>query len=458
MVALTEGNGSGTKLFQSLLDGHPRVMMIPGYPLMYFYPFWGRYVAPFDNKSWSTVLNLIVEHFAPIFDSRINPGSEDLDKLGENQDQYISIDVELFKAVFLKIVDGLKVNPRQCLIAIHYAYALVTGDDPAAKTVLVYHIHVFDYVARYLFSDFPNLKVIGSVRDPRHNLSRRELNSIVKPNLLKFREIDAFLMMPRAYRQATRFLLNGLDALSCVPITNCRVFKHEDLALRLDGVMRNTAQFLEIEYDQVLLSSSFAKMKWETSFYDFDTSNLVNPDILKDDWRQKETPLDIFVCEGINIDYLVEYNYAKCVYFDDSLFGRLRLLLNLMRSSRIECLRFHEVFSWMGLHRFLDALRRDSEDITRLRSYAGNMFYSLKWTNDGIDFSRTKLFQRVLGKPAATSGFRLVLARMLYWISGLIRYGFVLLRTPVERLLRIRYCLTAFWRRISNSRYLPDAL
>ena len=36
MVALTPGNGGGSKLLQSFLDSHDQLYMIPAYPLMYF--------------------------------------------------------------------------------------------------------------------------------------------------------------------------------------------------------------------------------------------------------------------------------------------------------------------------------------------------------------------------------------------------------------------------------------
>lgn len=458
MLALAEGNGSGTKLFQSLLDGHPGILMVPGYPLMYFYPFWHRYVASLPRLDWPTALDALVARFAPVFDTRINPGSEDLDKLGENQDQHLSVDVDLFRRIFLAVVDGLPVAPRHGLLAFHYAYALAGGIDPATKPVLVYHIHVFDYVKRYLHADFPDLRVIASVRDPRPNLSRRELNSIVKPNRLKFRASDATLMTPRAYRQATRFLLNGLDALACVPIEHSRVFRHEDLALRLEDVMRRTAEFAGLPFDPVLLRPTFASMEWRTSFYDFDTRHLVNPEVLKDDWRQKESPRDILVGEGINADYLAKYGYAPCVHFADTPAGRLRLLGALLLPSRVESRRLAEIFGWRGLREFVATLGREVAQIENLPSYAGNLFYALKWTNDGIDFSAPRLYQRVLGEPPATDGPRRRVAQALYWLSGIARYVWVLLRTPWERALRIGYCLGALRRRLSGRRYLPDAL
>ena len=38
IIALVGGVGAGSKYFQSLLDLHPELYMIPGYSLLYFYP------------------------------------------------------------------------------------------------------------------------------------------------------------------------------------------------------------------------------------------------------------------------------------------------------------------------------------------------------------------------------------------------------------------------------------
>ena len=453
MVALSEGNGSGTKLFQSLLDGHSEVLMVPGYPFMYYYPFWEFYIAPVGDNSWQLVLNQLLLRFAPVFDTRINPGSEDLDKLGKNQDQYLIIDIERFSDAFLAIVDGIPIKAKYGLLALHYAYALARGEDLAQKKVLVYHVHVFDYVKRYVYEDFPDLLVIASVRDPRPNLGRRELNSIIKPNQIKFRETDARLMSQRAYRQTTKFLLDGLDALNSVPMKHCRVFKHEDLAKRLSEVMWQTAAFLGINFEDIMLQPSFASLEWKTSFYDFDTSNIVNPEVLSNSWRQIESPRDIFVIEGMNIDYIEKYGYAPCEYYRDSVFGRLRLLAMIMLPARLEMQRFWELFGPKGMCIFFLALSKESANLKKLISYRSNLFYVLKWTNDGINFSRNRYYEIFLKGNQSK-----ILAQWVYFAEGCVKYVCVFLRTPWERILRISYNYQALWRGIRDGRYLPDLL
>ena len=43
MVCFGVGNGSGSKLFQSYLDDHPQIYMVPAYILMYLYPHWDQW-------------------------------------------------------------------------------------------------------------------------------------------------------------------------------------------------------------------------------------------------------------------------------------------------------------------------------------------------------------------------------------------------------------------------------
>ena len=458
VLALTEGNGSGTKLFQSLMDGHPELLMIPGYPLMYFYPFWEHYIVPTKSLDWTLIIDEFINRFAPIFDSRHNPGSEDLDRLGEGKNEYITVDKNLFKKIFINMVEDVDISPRNCLIAIHYSYALATGDSLADKKILVYHIHVFDYIEKYLISDFPHLKVITSARDPRANLMRRELNSIIRPNKIKFRKSDACLMAPRAYRQANRFLLNGMDCLRCVNPDNVRAFSHEDLALRLESVMKNTAKFMGVSYKPLMLQSTFAGKTWITSFYDFDTSKLVNPDILNENWRFSESIRDIFVLEGINIDYINKYEYPNCVYFSDTISNRLLLAIKILLPSSIEKRRFLELFSFRGFNKFIAILYEEALTIQSLPSYKNNMFYTLKWTNDGINFSKNRLFDLMLASKIGPKWFCLIVASVVYFLDGVFKYTYTFFRTPWEWLLRVVYCYQALLRRLIGKRFLPDLL
>ena len=93
---MLEGNGRGTKLLQSYLDGSKNSAMIPGYASNYFFPFLRKY----KNKNDKELIKLFFYHFKSIFDSKKNPGSESLHKLGPNKNENITINKNDFKRNF----------------------------------------------------------------------------------------------------------------------------------------------------------------------------------------------------------------------------------------------------------------------------------------------------------------------------------------------------------------------
>ena len=65
-LVLLAGPGSGSKLFQSYLDGHRQILMTPGYILMYFYPHWKKHFKFYGN--WKE----IIDHFLSLHPSILN--------------------------------------------------------------------------------------------------------------------------------------------------------------------------------------------------------------------------------------------------------------------------------------------------------------------------------------------------------------------------------------------------
>jgi len=461
MVALIVGVGSGSKLYQSLLDGHKNILVIPGYPLMYFYPFWRNYVQ--SGMDWEEVLALMICKFPSVFDSRLMPGSEALDRLGTNGSDYLKIDVLKFQTAFLSYVEGEALSSWACLLAFHFAYVEANDDLVDEIKVLVYHIHVNRYL-RDLFFDFPGVKVIASVRDVRGNISRRVSNSVDKANEVKFRKSDYMVMRIRAYRQMISLVSDGLDFMRFIPRERVRIFRHEDMVLRLKSLMRESASFIGVEFLTSMLRPTFGGKSWNASFYDFDKSCIANPDIIKEAWRDEEAKRDLFVYEGVYSDLLTSYGYVKTVVYGGRLLDKWIMIIFMMLPSRLEWKAFTTLFSIKGFHEYFNALWLETKSLLSLRSYKDNMFYSLKWTNDGIDFSRTMFYEHFLDWSASCnndsmlSRFLLAMAEFFYFLSGLMKYCGALFRMPFEVALRVRAEVGVICRRIANKRYFPDPL
>ena len=179
MVCLHVGHGSGSKVFQSYLDGHPQIYMIPAYPLLYLYPHWRRWETEMAGTwTWDTIIEAFCRQHASVIDPVSIPGHNGMTGLGESRNETVAIDSELFRRYLSHLLADEPVSIRTFILALHYAYAFCQGEDMDRKRILVYHIHVQAYVSAYLQPDFPDMLILGMVRDQRSNHIPLELGSV----------------------------------------------------------------------------------------------------------------------------------------------------------------------------------------------------------------------------------------------------------------------------------------
>jgi len=389
------------------------------------------------------------------------PGSESMNELGKNNDEFIKLDTKRFEEVFYKITFGCAVSSKNCVLAMHYAYGLVLGQDLSEKKVVLYHIHTNEYI-KYLWRDFRDMKLIVSIRDSRANVRKREANSIVKANEVKFRKSDNMLMSLRAYRQVIKLITSGLDKLSFMPLENVRVFRHEDLVLRLESLMENVSLFLGITYNESMLNPTWGSLVWRASFYTFDKQYAVNPDVIKRNWLLEESYDDLYVYEGFSCDYLNAYKYPPLFAYKDGISGLTILFFKLWRISDIEKKRIKKLFELEGMREYFNALMDEVKNIQKLISYKHNLFYSLKWTNDGVDYSKKMFYEYFLDASNLFNDIKLLsilafrLSQISYVLHGVLRYMYSFARIPYEILLRNCYICIAVKRRLYNKRYFPE--
>lgn len=188
MLALVAGTGAGTKHLHTLLDDHPDLYAIPGYPLMYFYPHF------FDlKKSGLTGYKFVaqlVERLPSIYDTSLMPGSECLDELGDGGNETLKVDKSLFISKILQLLDDSEFNSRNILLAIHLVHfqLFAKSYDQFPPTIL-YHIHHVPYL-NFLLSDFPSLEIISTTRRPSNNINRRIYASYIAANKTKLDDLD----------------------------------------------------------------------------------------------------------------------------------------------------------------------------------------------------------------------------------------------------------------------------
>ena len=455
MVALCTGNGSGTKLFQGFLDGHPQIYMIAAYPLMYLYPHWEQWRHDLaDQWTWEAIVDAFCRQHASVIDPRRIPGHDGMTTLGEHQDQWLEIDEELFRAYLLHLLEGQPIASRTFLLAVHYAHAFCRGEDPAPKKILVYHIHVSEYVPRYLVVDFPRLLTLALTRDPRSSMRRRYRTSFSAVDDHKLNRSDAIIYRRRAYTMVCRYLLNGQQALRSLDADRTRVIRHEDLVGRLEDVLRAVADYLGIDFVPELLQCTFGGISWwGDKIYEMQPMNLPNPRVVSLDWQHELHPLDWFVLEGLLFDYCKMYGYELYRYTDDTVLNRILLFGAILLPSQIERQLFRAYFNPQNFLDFVQACRDEATLACELKDYSFNAYYRHKWTTRDLNLWKPRWWMAFLLRTreglAARPDSRILawsarLGQATYVLVNVCRYGWCVATYPAAIAGRWRVSLAAF--------------
>lgn len=468
MVALYAGNGSGTKVYQGFLDGHPQLYMVPAYPLMYLYPHWDQWQQELSEQTWPAIIDAFCTKHASLLDTRRIPGFDGLAALGEKRDQYLAIDEPLFRAYLSHLLEGEAVSARTFLLAVHYAYALCRGESLEPKKLLVYHIHVHEYVRRYLMKDFPDLLVLATVRDPRSNFFGRYNSSELAVDAARFNRSDATIFRRRVYFFIMRYFYEGLDILDGFDLTRMRVIRHEDLYHAPAAVTGATARFLGIDDHPCFSRITYGEqLWWGEKIYGMEPMNAVNPRVVSRDWRKTLPRLDWFVFEGLFFHYLRKYGYASERFTNKRWPNLCRLFVAMLVPSQTERSVFLDYFRPSGVRSFLRACIDEATGRVPLKDYSFNVYYRHKWTQRDLNVWKPRWFVEFLRRAQARAAARprsigaaawLRTAQANYVAVNCIRYGWAILQYPVLIVKRWRVSLAAFGRMVRGTNVLPDVL
>lgn len=455
MVCLHNGNASCSKPFQSFLDAHPQIYMIPAYQLMYLYPHWRDWTEELkDNWNWHAIIDRFCVKHASVLDSRKIPGHDGLATLGETQDQWLEIDETLFRDFLFHLLEDQPVSSRTFLLAVHYAYTFSRGEDLSGKKVLLYHIHVSQFVMRYLAPDFPDMLVLGMVRDPRSNIIGRFRSSISGADKDKLNPTDGAIYRRRTFYNAFWALTEGIERTVSIGPERARVIRAEDLHYRQPELMRSVAAFLGIDDHPCLQDLTFGgKAWWGDKIYDMKPMNTFNPRIVSKDWQKKIGSLDWFVLEGLFFNYLNEYDYTPDKYKRDTLFNRITLFLVMLLPAKFEREIFIDYLRPSNIKAFLNACLREGSDALPLKDYTFNAYYRHRWTNEGLNLWKPRWYIRFLG----ATNFKGV-GRVIYVCANVARYVINIVTFPLIVMKRWRLSVSAFSRMVRKDNFLPRTL
>lgn len=265
---MLEGNGRGTKLLQSYLDSSNYLAMIPGYPANYFFPFLRKY----EKKSDIKLIELFFYHFESIFNSKKNPGSDGLHKLGLNKDSHIEINQTEFRKYFVNYLcikrDTITNKIYLRFKAIHFAYFKCAKVNIEKLKIIVCHTHAFYQYKEYIKKYFPNSKIIAFSSDPQINFSRRAKNSILRPNYEKLYYTDFAKSLTSAFYVNCRYFFEGILDLKKLKKDQLLIVYFEDLKKDTKKILKKTCSFLNIKFsEKINMKPTFGGLIWNFTYY-----------------------------------------------------------------------------------------------------------------------------------------------------------------------------------------------
>lgn len=467
VVALVTGNGSGTKLFQALLDNHEQICMIPAYPLIYLYPHWDTWKDELrHNWNWAGIIDMFCLKHASVLDSRKIPGHNGMTTLGDTQDEYIKIDEANFRNHLKAILANQPIGSKAFTLAVHYAYSLCRNEDLQSKKCILYHIHSPEYLARYLVRDHPNTKVICMLRDPRSSIIRRYKSSFMNVDDAKLNRTDALLYRRRAYFHSCQYIFDALSPLKSIHSNNLRAVRHEDLISSLEDTMESVSSFIDIDFASSMREITFGgKDWWGDVIYDMKPMNVPNPRVVSQEWQEKFSFLDWFVIEGLLYDYLDKYEYPLYRYKNDSLWNRIMLLLAILIPTQIEWkVLFHDYLTPKIHFEFLRSCVEESNNVLSLRDYTWNATHLYKWTYIDLRLWEKrwhvellllgeKMSKGVVWNPIGK--VILLICKFIYVLTSYIRFVWAAITYPYIVFKRYKVFYGCLFRRIRNRNFLP---
>lgn len=260
VIAIHFYGRSGSVFLQSLLDGHPDILMIPAY-MSTFYDFL-RSCNCNNVQTYGELIAKFVNEYEMIFDAKsskaMNAGrNHNFHRMGENRDRCLGISMGKFLRALDEIMKGeSNISSRLFFQAIHLAYAYALGrsfDDIDKPPIIVFQAHTpSPQYALNIVRDFPDTLFIHIVRNPVNTFG-----SHVKHYLQRgVNDPNTFLgfLLPHLFYGGMPLIAEYQDRSFAI--------KLEDVHTRPRETLGKLCEVIGIEWNDCLMQSTFDGLKW----------------------------------------------------------------------------------------------------------------------------------------------------------------------------------------------------
>ena len=445
-LVLLAGPGSGSKLFQSFIDGHNQILMTPGYILMYFYPHWNKHLKFYDK--WSKIIDHFLKLHPSIIETKKMKGGDYLYNLGKFKNKSINIEKKLFIKKLKFYLEDEEINSKNFFLAIHLSYANCLGENLKQKKILVYHMHVCWYLKDF-YNDFQNAKSITMLRELKSNIPKR-IPALEKPNEIHLNKTDSIFFRTRSYKNIIFEDLFSLDYLKNFKNKKHKVIKHEDLLSRKKELMKNFCSYTSLSYSSSLMKSTINNLEWNYKHEkNVKLKNGVAEHILdynKNDFMSYE----LYWLNNLTNKFNSKYSY-KTNESNFTVINTLISFLLIFLPSKREVLLFYQFFSYKFWLDYMKELYKEVFKI-KLKNYEKNAFYHHKWSNKNYPF---RLINFLISKVQDEKFF---IWKIIYILLKLLIFASIPFVILLEYILRVLICLKTYFKNIFGLRFFPKKL
>tara|TARA_A100001015_G_C14925840_1_gene686314 strand:- start:112 stop:1257 length:1146 start_codon:yes stop_codon:yes gene_type:complete len=305
IVAITHFiSRSGTLYLHSLLDNHPQIATIPGTIDIV------KILKIKKRLSALECYEIFKENNPKFFDTSSfnfsDRNNSSLWILGDDKKKKILTNENEFKSNFLLALENREITPRNILISLYFAYAKVHNKKIENFKIILMHPH--EKKTTLIFNKFFNDAIyLVPIRNPIKAYKSILIKTKFVNKLRGLKYYPSGQLMESAL-DIKDFYLNKLDMY---------FLKLEDLNNNLEHFMQKISKLLKIDFNRMMLSSTFGGLKYWGNSVEKQTNNFDN--------------------KGFKEQVDLPKNDLKIIYFLNS------QLMNILNYKRIKLTTFEKI-------------------------------------------------------------------------------------------------------------------
>ncbi len=387
-------SGGGTKLIQSQIGNSDQIMTLPSYPLLYFYSHWKDWIKKYRNMSINKIYNLLIKHHASVVNSKNIRGFNGLTNLGRKKDKYISVPKTKFKKFFFEFLKNKKINSRNTLLAIHYAFHKARGKDFSKIKYILFHVHNFETFNKYFIKDFPDALSILATRNHLENFWRKAFSEKeIERN--RYDYTDQEYLKNFSYLNLNKSIFLDVNNINTKSINkkNTKIVKFEDLKLKNENIIKKLCMFLKIKFKKKYLIPKFLGLEWwsHKNYKSYSSKKIFEAKLnLDPEDKEKFFSHEVYVLEKILYPFYKKFNYKFTYKNYNFLFFIFFLILPTKYGLKLFFSRFlpEKIFNYI----------KNSYDECfnfKMKDYYFNAMYKYKYTYRDIYLLKFNFLRKI---------------------------------------------------------------